>query len=125
MDFRDVDAIRMVIHESRFGGSWDDEIKWTEEHGGEERKEDLWMARSLKEFEERYGVEVAELPLSPQDRKENRELYEIYKSGGIEALRALVEEREGPPRAPAGRWQQASKHKKARRKKRKRKKKRK
>lgn len=124
MDFADADSIRMIIHECLFGGSWDEEIKWMEEQGSEEQKEELGMTRSLKEFEERYGVEIAELLLTPQDRENNRTLYEAYKTGGIEAIRIIGEEIT-PPRAPAGRWQQASKHEKARRKKRKRKKKRK
>lgn len=68
-DLRDPAAVAVMVREARFDGSWRRYLEWLEEHGTDrERRLTGRRIRELAAFEEAYGVDLADLFFSGQER---------------------------------------------------------
>lgn len=78
-DTRDRLNIAVMLRDTLFDGDWEKKIAWTENQGTpQQRAHDLPFARSLQEFERRYGVNLSDLLFSERDRAEHDQLRDEY-----------------------------------------------
>lgn len=79
-DTRDADAMAVMIRDVRFGGSWQKNLDWLARHGSEEqRRVNGARIRQLADFEQVYGINLADLLFGEQARAEHARLAEANK----------------------------------------------
>lgn len=80
--------IAVMLRDTLFDGDWEKKVAWFETQGTpEQRAHDLPTARSLQEFEQRYGVSLSDLLFSERDRTEHAQMREEYARHPPEGLR--------------------------------------
>ncbi len=78
-DTRDPDVVLVMLRDIRFGGHWQNYLDWLDQENTEENQL-LWgRILQLAAFEQRYGINLAELMFDEPCRVRHAELAEEYR----------------------------------------------